>query len=118
MASGCTTHQASINASPGSHRKRQQTKRKPEERMMKSLVSSLTSVVVIFLLANAALGQNGAVLKADIPFSFAVADRTLPAGQYLVSNLGEKTLRIVNSNNNQGAFVLTYMADGDLGAGA
>jgi len=63
-------------------------------------------------MATVAVGQsNPAVLKADIPFPFVVADRTLPAGHYEVSTLGEQTIRIVNSHG-QGAFVLTSKMSG------
>jgi hypothetical protein len=49
------------------------------------------------VLTVAAFGQNNsAVLKADIPFSFVVANRTLPPGQYVLSNVTERTVRITN----------------------
>src|SRR5258708_10365133 len=60
-----------------------------------------------FLTVTAAAGQsNPAVLKADIPFPFVVANQTLPAGRYVVSTLGEHTIRIANSHK-QGPFQLT-----------
>ena len=63
-------------------------------------------------MAAVAVGQsNPAVLKADFPFPFVVADHTLPAGRYEVSTLGEQTIRIVNSQK-QGAFVLTSKLSG------
>jgi hypothetical protein len=66
----------------------------------------------VLLMATAAVGQsNPAVLKADIPFPFVVADHTLPAGHYEVSTLGDQTIRIVNSHE-QGAFVLTSKMSG------
>jgi hypothetical protein len=66
----------------------------------------------VLLMATAAVGQSDpAVLKADIPFPFVVADHTLPAGRYEVSNLGDQTIRIVNSHQ-QGAFVLTSKMSG------
>ena len=66
----------------------------------------------VLLMATVAVGQsNPAVLKADIPFPFVVADHTLPAGRYEVSTLGEQTIRIRNSQK-QGAFVLTSKLSG------
>ena len=66
----------------------------------------------VLLAAAAAAGQsNPAVLKADIPFPFVVANQTLPAGHYAVSTLGEHTIRIANSHK-QGAFVLTSKVAG------
>ena len=66
----------------------------------------------VLLMATVAVGQsNPAVLKADIPFPFVVADHTLPAGRYEVSTLGEQTIRIVNSQK-RGAFVLTSKLSG------
>jgi hypothetical protein len=68
--------------------------------------------LVVLLAAAAASGQdNPAVLKADIPFPFVVANHTFPAGRYVVSTLGEQTIRIANSHK-QGAFVLTSRVDG------
>jgi len=61
---------------------------------------------VLLAVAAAAGRSDPAVLKADIPFPFVVANHTLPAGHYEVSILGEQTLRITNSHK-QGAFVLT-----------
>jgi hypothetical protein len=68
--------------------------------------------LVVVLAAALATGQNNpAVLKADIPFPFVVANHTLLAGHYVVSTLGEQTIRIANSHK-QGAFVLTSKVDG------
>ena len=66
----------------------------------------------VLLAVTVAAGQsNPAVLKADIPFPFVVANQTLPAGHYAVSALGEHTIRIANCHK-QGAFVLTSRVDG------
>jgi hypothetical protein len=66
----------------------------------------------VLLAVTAAVGQsNPAVVKANIPFPFVVANQTLPAGRYVVTTLGEQTVRIANSHQ-QGAFVLTFKLDG------
>lgn len=66
---------------------------------------------VLLAVAAAAGRSDPAVLKADIPFPFVVANHTLPAGHYAVSTLGEQTLRIANFHK-QGAFVLTSKVAG------
>jgi hypothetical protein len=79
---------------------------------MKRHTLQAAGFLVVLLAAAAATGQdNPAVLKADIPFPFVVANHTLPAGHYVVSTLGEHTIRIANSHD-QGAFVLTSRVDG------
>ncbi|MGO9086101.1 MAG: hypothetical protein ACLQBK_12815 [Candidatus Sulfotelmatobacter sp.] len=70
-----------------------------------------TAAFLVVILAAAAGQDNPAALKADIPFPFVVANRTLPAGHYVVSTLGEQTIRIANSQK-QGAFVLTSRVNG------
>ena len=69
------------------------------------------AVFLVVFVAAAAAGQNNpAILKADIPFPFVVADQTLPAGHYVVSTPDEQTIRITDSHKH-GAFVLTYRVD-------
>jgi hypothetical protein len=83
-----------------------------KEKVMKRHTWQAAGFLVVLLAAAAATGQNNpAVLKADIPFPFVVANHTLPAGHYVVSTLGEQTIRIANSHK-QGAFVLTSRVDG------
>jgi hypothetical protein len=83
-----------------------------KENSMKRHAWQTAGFLVVLLAAARAAGQdNPAVLKADIPFPFVVANHTLPAGHYVVSTLGEQTIRIANSPK-QGAFVLTYRVDG------
>ena len=79
---------------------------------MKKQIWQAAAFLGALLMATVAVGQsNPAVLKADIPFWFVVADHTIPAGRYQVSTLGEQTFRIVNSQK-QGAFVLTSLVSG------
>jgi hypothetical protein len=79
---------------------------------MKRLTWQAAGFLVVLVAAVEAAGQNNpAVLKADIPFPFVVANQTLPAGHYVVSTLGEQTIRVTNSSK-QGVFVLTYRVDG------
>jgi hypothetical protein len=79
---------------------------------MKRNIWQAAGFLVALLAAVAAAGQNNpAVLKADIPFPFVVANQTLPAGHYVVSSLGEQTIRVTNSPKHV-AFVLTYRVEG------
>jgi hypothetical protein len=70
-----------------------------------------TAAFLVALLAAAAGQDNTTVLRADIPFPFVVANHTFPAGHYVVTTLGEQTIRIANAHK-QGAFVLTSRMDG------
>jgi hypothetical protein len=67
--------------------------------------------VVVFgaalLTASGAIGQahqNDAI--TEIPFAFAVASQTLPAGRYTVTRMNDTLLRISNSHN-ESVIVLT-----------
>jgi hypothetical protein len=83
-----------------------------KENVMKRRTWQAAVFLGVLLTTVAAVGQsNPAELKADIPFPFVVASRTLPAGRYVVSNLGDQTIRIANFHK-QGAFVLTSKMDG------
>jgi hypothetical protein len=83
-----------------------------KENVMNRHTGQTVAFLGVLLAVTVAAGQsNPAVLKADIPFPFVVANQTLPAGHYAVSALGEHTIRIANSHK-QGAFVLTSRVDG------
>lgn len=76
-------------------------------------LGQMAALLALLLSVAAAAGQrNGAILKADIPFPFVVADRTLPAGRYALSTLGDQILRIADSRQ-EGTFVLTYKVRGN-----
>jgi hypothetical protein len=78
---------------------------------MKQQGSYLTVLLTTLLTLAAAVGQTDpGVLKARIPFSFVVAGRTLPPGRYVLSTLGEQTVRVASSHN-QSAFVMTSRVD-------
>jgi hypothetical protein len=82
------------------------------ENVMNRHTAQAAAFLAVLLAVAAAAGQRiPAVLKANIPFPFVVADHTLPAGRYAVSTLGKQTLRIAGSKK-QGAFVLTSAVPG------
>jgi hypothetical protein len=90
---------------------RMSTRLRKENVMNRHTGQTAVFLGVLLAVAAAAGQSNPAVLKADIPFPFVVANQTLPAGRYVVSTLGEHTIRIANSHK-QGAFVLTSRVDG------
>jgi hypothetical protein len=79
---------------------------------MKRQTWQAAAFLVVLLAAAAAAGQNNpTILKANIRFPFVVGNKVLPAGHYVFSSLGERTIRIADSHE-QGALVLTSMVDG------
>jgi hypothetical protein len=77
---------------------RGQERRVNQEDVTQRHTSQGAAFLGMLLAAAAAVAQNNpAVLKADIPFPFVVANHTLPAGHYAVSSL---------------TFVLTSRVDG------
>ena len=77
-------------------------------------IRQAAAFLCMLLAAAAAVGQNNRlVLKANIPFPFVVANRTLPAGHYELSPVGEAVLRVANAAQPQ-AFALA-LASGTAG---
>lgn len=69
-------------------------------------------VVVAALLSSTALGQSKGVEQiVQVPFAFVVADQSLPAGRYFVTNITETRLRIC-SVDRKSAIVQTYGTQG------
>jgi hypothetical protein len=77
---------------------------------MKQQGAYLTALLATLLTLTAVGQSDPGVLKARIPFSFVIAGRTLPPGRYVLSTLGEQTVRIASSHN-QSAFALTSRVD-------
>jgi hypothetical protein len=79
---------------------------------MKKQLWKTVAFLAALLATSTALGQSdrGDTI-ADIPFAFAVANHTLPAGRYTVTRLGQTTLRI-SSPDIQGAVMLTQAVEG------
>ena len=63
----------------------------------------------LLLAASACIAQTKGDVVGVIPFPFAVAGHTLPAGRYIVSRVNENTLRIHESTG-PGILVLTNAA--------
>jgi hypothetical protein len=60
--------------------------------MKRNLIGTL-SLVVLSLVLNAA-GYAQTVAKADVPFAFTVAQKTLPSGRYIVTTDGQGVITI------------------------
>lgn len=82
-----------------------------------SILLILTSLVG---LTTSALGQKQEAI-VTVPFSFTASGRTLPAGKYSISRVSEAHLgglRIRNSENGVGVFVLANHFDSYSAAGS
>lgn len=60
--------------------------------MKRNLIGTL-SLVVLSLVLNA-IGYAQTVAKADVPFAFTVAQKTLPSGRYIVTTDGQGVITI------------------------
>ena len=76
-----------------------------------SLISLLT-LLTLFLVAGSAIAQTVHV-RADIPFNFAVGNKTFPAGTYDVGSIGSgdsKTLLLQARDSNASMLVSSNLA--------
>ena len=61
-------------------------------------------------LASASMSQTTpGDMKVDVPFSFVVAGQTMPAGPYVIMNVGDARIRILSSTA-AGLYVPTHAA--------
>ena len=60
--------------------------------MKRNLIGTLSLVVLSLLLNATSYAQ--AVAKADVPFAFTVAQKTLPSGRYIVKTDGQGVITI------------------------
>lgn len=84
---------------------------------MKTRLWQKTAIVAVLLTAAAAGQSRRAEQIVEVPFPFVVADHTLPAGRYFVTNIAETRLRIYNSTR-QSAFAQTHSVQGDAPEGS
>jgi hypothetical protein len=84
---------------------------------MNKILTSLSLAVLAITLA-APLAAQTVTLKADIPFDFMVAGRTMPAGEYVFATLGSVAVWSVTSESRtRAALVLTAPGNGAAQAG-
>ncbi|MGB9234034.1 MAG: hypothetical protein WCC04_06440 [Terriglobales bacterium] len=75
------------------------------------------TLIVAALLTAGAVGQSmrgGQIVQ--VPFPFVVAERTLPAGRYFVTNIGETRLRIYSAERQ--SLVQTHTVQGHAPEGS
>jgi hypothetical protein len=79
---------------------------------MKKQLWKVGAFLAALLATSIAVGQsNRGETVADIPFTFTVANHSLPPGHYTVTPVNQTLLRIFNSHN-QGTVVLTTRVEG------
>ena len=66
---------------------------------MKKIATNVLSLMVFVVLLTAAGYAQQPILKADVPFEFAVGKKTFPAGEYTVVRLSAYTLALRDANN-------------------
>jgi len=70
--------------------------------------------LAVVLATSSAIGQsNRSNTITDIPFTFTVANHTLPPGRYTVTHIGGTVVGIFNSHH-QGTVALTSEVDGKV----
>jgi hypothetical protein len=67
--------------------------------MTRQLLSAISLVVFAALAVAPASAQGDVTTKVDIPFSFIVKGKSLPAGEYTVSELSPTILKISGSED-------------------
>ena len=90
---------------------------------MKRLLHLTIAIMIVygvFAINGQAQTNVSPTMRADVPFTFTVGDKTLPAGVYTVSilnpNSDRKTLQIRNENGRVSAIVQTFGANSSLAA--
>jgi len=74
--------------------------------------------IAVAVLSVTAVGQSlSAVQTAQVPFPFVVSDKTLPAGTYVLTKVGETALRISNSAG-QSMVVQPHKVEGRVSEGS
>jgi hypothetical protein len=62
--------------------------------MKKQILVTLTMVsFFVMVAAVSARAQTGGLIKADIPFTFTVGDKTLPSGEYIIERINRQTIQ-------------------------
>lgn len=66
----------------------------------------VTLSLVVFGVASTVIAQGQGVVRAKIPFSFNVAGKSMPAGEYLINKTGQSSLFLIRGES-KAAYVLT-----------
>ncbi len=78
-----------------------------------SLVTLLLAAATIIPTMPRLHAQSVAFMEAKVPFDFAVGNKTLPAGEYLISHEG-RSLRIENRDTKTGLYVIPNPGDASI----
>jgi hypothetical protein len=78
--------------------------------MKKQILKGFTMVVLIIGIAFvsavvSANGQSSSMIRANVPFSFTVGDKALPAGQYTASTITQGNAIVIRSADSKDAAV-------------
>jgi hypothetical protein len=80
---------------------------------MKTILSRTLMVLTVALCVVAAQAQTTTMLKGDVPFSFNIGDRSLPAGEYTVKSL-DREIEAWYDTNGRGLFFVRTLPMGDV----
>ena len=72
--------------------------------MKRIIMDAFLLTVVGLILTTASYAQH---FDTQVPFEFSVGHKTLPAGEYRITKVGEHTLALYNQGNQSGIFFLT-----------
>ena len=72
---------------------------------MKTIINRILLVLTVALCVVAAQAQSTVMLKGNVPFSFSIGDRSLPAGDYTVKAL-DKEIEAWYDPNGRGLFLV------------
>ncbi len=78
-----------------------------------SLVTLLLAAATILPTTPRLHAQDAAFMEATVPFDFAVGNKMLPAGEYLISREGH-SLRIENRDTKTGLYIIPNPGDASL----
>ena len=70
--------------------------------MKKNALIALMTVAVASLLVASAYAYSEGPIRANIPFSFTVLDKTLPAGEYILTNADDSNPRTMELRSADG----------------
>jgi hypothetical protein len=80
---------------------------------MKTILSRTLMVLTVALCVVAAQAQSTTMLKGDVPFSFNIGDRSLPAGAYTVRAL-DREIEAWYDPNGRGLFIVRTIPMGNV----
>lgn len=77
---------------------------------MKRQAISLVSLLGLLLVAGSAIGQTVHV-RADVPFNFAVGNKTYPAGTYTIGTLNDRDSKVLLLKGGDGNVSMAFFSN-------